>query len=174
MREPPRYRCCLGCILLKMAAISLLTGSRSATCATSSSRRTRRCKSTARRGTIFCLKKGDILGIFSRISGIFEGIVGRDGMPGGRAEAIMCSYASFDGIPSCAWVSSDPSHCTWGVERRGGDLPSWPSCRLFLGPGFRLGDRWNRLVETVKTRKKREKTEQKWARYGQKGVKEGS
>ena len=28
------------------------------------------------------------------------------------------------------------------------------SCRLFLGPGFRLGARWNRLVETVKTRKK--------------------
>ena len=33
---------------------------------------------------------------------------------------------------------------------------------------------WNRLVKTVKTRKKREKTEQKWARYGLKGVKEGS
>ena len=31
-------------------------------------------------------------------------------------------------------------------------------CRLFLGPGFRLGARWNRLVKTVKTRKKREKT----------------
>ena len=27
----------------------------------------------------------------------------------------------------------------------------------FLGPGFRLGARWNRLGETVKTRKKREK-----------------
>eukprot|EP01045_Picozoa_sp_COSAG04_P058451 COSAG04_NODE_28426_length_275_cov_2.539773_1_plen_48_part_10 len=26
-------------------------------------------------------------------------------------------------------------------------------CRLFLGPGFRLVARWNRLVETVKTRK---------------------
>ena len=51
--------------------------------------------------------------------------------------------------------------------------PAGP-CRLFLGPGFRLGARWNRLVETVKTRKKREKTEQKWARYGLKGVKEGS
>lgn len=25
-----------------------------------------------------------------------------DGRPGGRAEAIMCSYAAFDGIPSCA------------------------------------------------------------------------
>ena len=31
-------------------------------------------------------------------------------------------------------------------------------CRLFLGPGFRLGARWNRLAETVKTRKTREKT----------------
>ena len=27
----------------------------------------------------------------------------------------------------------------------------------FLGPGFRLADRWNRLVETVKTRKKTRK-----------------
>ena len=25
-----------------------------------------------------------------------------DGRPGGRAEAIMCSYAAFDGVPSCA------------------------------------------------------------------------
>ena len=43
---------------------------------------------------------------------------------------------------------------------------------LFLGPGFRFGARWNRLGETVKTRKKREKTGNKWARYGLKGVKE--
>ena len=48
------------------------------------------------------------------------------------------------------------------------------SCRLFLGPGFRLAARWNRLVETVKTRKKREKTGRKWARYSLKGVKDGS
>ena len=47
-------------------------------------------------------------------------------------------------------------------------------CRLFLGPGFRLAARWNRLGETVKTRKKREKTGEKWARYGLKRVKEGS
>ena len=40
-----------------------------------------------------------------------------------------------------------------GLDRRG---PAG-SCRLFLGPGFRLGARWNRLVETVKTRKKRGK-----------------
>ena len=53
-----------------------------------------------------------------------------------------------------------------GLDRRG---PAG-SCRLFLGPGFRLGARWNRLIETVKTRKKREKTEKKWARYGLKRV----
>ena len=40
----------------------------------------------------------------------------------------------------------------------------------FLGPGFRLGARWNRLVETVKMRKKREKTGNKWARYGLRSV----
>ena len=45
---------------------------------------------------------------------------------------------------------------------------------LSLGPGLRLGARWNRLVEAVKTRKKRGKTGKKWARYGLKGVKEGS
>ena len=32
------------------------------------------------------------------------------------------------------------------------------ACRPFLGPGFRLAARWNRLGETVKTRKKRGKT----------------
>ena len=31
-------------------------------------------------------------------------------------------------------------------------------CRLFLGPGFWLAARWNRLGETVKTRKERGKT----------------
>ena len=40
----------------------------------------------------------------------------------------------------------------------------------FLGPGFRLGARWNRLVETVKTRKRRGKTGKKWARYGLRSV----
>eukprot|EP01045_Picozoa_sp_COSAG04_P036389 COSAG04_NODE_8833_length_926_cov_1.308343_1_plen_101_part_10 len=49
-----------------------------------------------------------------------------------------------------------------GLNRR----PPAGSCRLFLGPGFRLGARWNRLGEAVKTRKKREKTGKKWARYG--------
>ena len=57
-----------------------------------------------------------------------------------------------------------------GLNRR----PPVGACRLFLGPGFRLAARWNRLGETVKTRKKREKTGQKWARYGLKGVKDGS
>ena len=41
-----------------------------------------------------------------------------------------------------------------GLDRRG---PAG-SCRLFLGPGFRLAARWNRLVETGKTRKTWEKT----------------
>ena len=40
----------------------------------------------------------------------------------------------------------------------------------FLGPGFWLGARWNRLGEAVKTRKKREQTGKKWARYGLKRV----
>ena len=57
-----------------------------------------------------------------------------------------------------------------GLDRRG---PAG-SCRLFLGPGFRLAARWDRLVETVKTRKKWEKTGKKWARYSLKRVKEGS
>ena len=49
------------------------------------------------------------------------------------------------------------------------------SCRLFLGPGFQLAACWNRLVEAVKTRKKREKTGKKWARYGLRSVnKEGT
>ena len=40
----------------------------------------------------------------------------------------------------------------------------------FLGPRFRLAARWNRVVEAVKTRKKREKTGEKWARYGLRSV----
>ena len=44
----------------------------------------------------------------------------------------------------------------------------------FLGPGFRLAARWNHLGETLKTRKKREKTEKKWARYSLTSVKEGN
>eukprot|EP01045_Picozoa_sp_COSAG04_P014839 COSAG04_NODE_1132_length_8130_cov_3.223882_9_plen_161_part_00 len=44
-----------------------------------------------------------------------------------------------------------------GLDRRG----PVGSCRLFLGPGFRLAARWNRLGETVKTRKKPGKTGKK-------------
>ena len=44
-------------------------------------------------------------------------------------------------------------------------LPSWSWRRLFLGPGFRLAARWNRLGETVKMRKKRGEMGKKWARY---------
>ena len=43
---------------------------------------------------------------------------------------------------------------------------------LFLGPGFRLGARWNRFGSAVKTHKKRGKTGGKWARYGLRSVKE--
>ena len=49
-----------------------------------------------------------------------------------------------------------------GLNRRG---PAG-SCRLFLGPGFRLGACWNRLVATVKTRKKREKNREKSWKIG--------
>ena len=45
--------------------------------------------------------------------------------------------------------------------------------RLFLGPGFRLGARWTRLGEAVKTRKTREFPGKKWARYGLKRVNKG-
>ena len=61
-----------------------------------------------------------------------------------------------------------------GCRTKGGVIPSWPSCRLSLGPGFRLGARWNRLGQAVKTRKKREKTGGKWARYGLKNLNQGS
>ena len=44
------------------------------------------------------------------------------------------------------------------------------SCRPFLGPGFRLAARWNRLGEPVKMRKKRGKTGEKWARYSLRSV----
>ena len=60
------------------------------------------------------------------------------------------------------------------VSNEGQSSPLLALAPPFLGPGFRLGARWNRLVETVKTRKNREKTGGKWARYGLKRVKEGS
>ena len=52
-------------------------------------------------------------------------------------------------------------HITPQTEIRCGVLPSWSSCRLFLGPGCRLGACWNRLGEAVKTRKTRGKTGKK-------------
>ena len=60
------------------------------------------------------------------------------------------------------------------VSNEGRSSPLLPLAPLFLGPGFRLGARWNRLVEAVKTRKKRQKTGEKWARYSLECVKEGS
>ena len=66
-------------------------------------------------------------------------------------------------------IPGDPSPGTWGAERRA-EFSPLGSRRLFLGPGLRLGARWNRLGKTVKTRKKRGKTGKKWARYGLKRV----
>ena len=56
------------------------------------------------------------------------------------------------------------------VSNEGRSSPLLVPLPPFLGPGFRLGARWNRLGEAVKTRKKREKTGKKWARYGLKRV----
>ena len=58
------------------------------------------------------------------------------------------------------------------VSNEGRSSPLLALALLSLGPGFRLGARWNRLA--VKTRKRREKTGGKWARYGLRSVKEGS
>ena len=60
-----------------------------------------------------------------------------------------------------------------GVSNEGRSSPLLVPLPLFLGPGFRLGARWNRLVEAVKTRKKREKTGKKWARYDLNNVNTG-
>ena len=59
-----------------------------------------------------------------------------------------------------------------GVSNEGRSSPLLGLVPPFFGPGFRLGACWNRLVEAVKTRKKREKTGKKWARYGLRSVKE--
>ena len=89
----------------------------------------------------------------------------------------LVNYKTTDGKPKNLLRSETPGGkqvirhiAAEGLDRR----PPAGACRLFLGPGFRLGACWNRLVETVKTRKKREKTGKKWARYGLKGVKDGS
>ena len=57
-----------------------------------------------------------------------------------------------------------------GVSNEGRSSPLLVLVPPFLGPGFRLGARWNRLGVTVKTRKKRGKTGEKWARCGLKRV----
>ena len=44
------------------------------------------------------------------------------------------------------------------VSNEGRSSPLLVLAPPFLGPGFRLGARWNRLGQAVKTRKKREKT----------------
>ena len=45
-----------------------------------------------------------------------------------------------------------------GVSNEGRSSPLLVLVPPFLGPGFRLGARWNRLGQAVKTRKRREKT----------------
>ena len=77
---------------------------------------------------------------------------------------------------SAAWLTE---HREWDQDTVAAfqvipPIPPAGPCRLFLGPGFRLAARWNRLVETVKTRKKREFSGKKWARYGLRSVNQGS
>ena len=60
------------------------------------------------------------------------------------------------------------------VSNEGRSSPLLGLVPPFLGPGFRLGARWNRLGQAVKMRKKREKTGGKWARYSLRSAKEGS
>ena len=84
-------------------------------------------------------------------------------------------------VPSVLRAVVSPSECPLqvilptasGVSNEGRSSPLLVPLPPFLGPGFRLGARWNRLVEAVKTRKKREKTGKKWARYGLKRVNTG-
>ena len=80
-------------------------------------------------------------------------------------------------LHAISWHCNDPS-ATCRAFRTPGVSPTvetafGPPCHCFLGPGFRLAARWNRLGETVKMRTKREKTGQKWARYGLKRVNKG-
>ena len=85
-------------------------------------------------------------------------------------------------VPSVLRAVVSPSECPLqvilptasGVSNEGRSSPLLVPLPPFLGPGFRLGACWNRLGETVKMRKKWEKTGKKWARYGLKGVKDGS
>ena len=129
-----------------------------------------------------CLRSGGVSIITSQFLRLEPGVQLRPHCGEGNFRWVM--HLGLD-VPSGVAITVGGKTVAWeegkvilptapGVSSEGGVLPSWFPCRLFLGPGFRLGARWNRLVETVKTRKKRGKTEQKWARYGLKGVKEGS
>ena len=65
-------------------------------------------------------------------------------------------------------ATSQPQLILWLAAGASNEGPSSRVLVLvppFLGPGFRLGARWNRLGEPVKTRKKREKMGEKRARY---------
>ena len=107
------------------------------------------------------------------------------GERGGSTTVVLCEegsevYEFWEALPGgkgAVMAADDPSlqddsaaEASAKEVREGGVGNSWPSCRLFLGPGFRLGARWNRLGQAVKTRKKREKTGGKWARYGLRSV----
>ena len=59
-----------------------------------------------------------------------------------RAAPAVTAWAA-----TCGVASVDPSHCTWGVERRGEFSPLGPA-GCFLGLGFGLG-----LVGTVSSRR---------------------
>ena len=67
------------------------------------------------------------------------------------------SWTTDEEINPCAW----PQLILWLASGASNEGPRSRVLVLvppFLGPGFWLGACWNRLVETVKTRKKREKT----------------
>ena len=60
-----------------------------------------------------------------------------------------------------------------GASNEGRSSPLLALAPLFLGPGFRLGARWNRLVETVKTRKKTGKNGEKMGEIRPKTCEQG-
>ena len=61
-----------------------------------------------------------------------------------------------------------------GVSNEGRSSPLLALAPATSWPWVPAWGRWNRLVEAVKTRKKRGKTGNKWARYSLRSVKEGS
>ncbi len=84
-------------------------------------------------------------------------------------------------ISSCCTSETMNAACQLILWLASGASNEGPSSRVlalvppFLGPGFRLGARWNRLGEAVKTRKKRDFSGKKWARDGLRSVnKEGT